>query len=212
MASLTPEARARFEQEVTDEFLERLAFYALNQIRGKTWKSARNGTLPAGTLAEDIVAEAVEDLLLGKRAWDPVQHPKLFGFCCDIIDSEVSHLANSKVNRNESAPPEPKDGEDRDYFALLADQQALTPAQTAIRREEEAENDAIFSALIEFFAEDPLIQRLLDCFLEGTWKRAEVAAKLQVSEQEITNAKKRMERKLPDFRAKHLYAIGSTAL
>ena len=205
MSSPGPDVLDRLEREVTEELLEHLTFYALGETRRKWWRGVLNGHLPDGKVAQDIVAEAVHDVVLGGRAWQPTEHPDLFKFLCDVIDSKVSHLVYSAENRKDRLAPGETVEETVSFLDAVAEKQEPSADQILQKKEIEAKNDALFSQLIEFFNGDPLVQGILGCNLEGVEKRAEIAQELGVTEQEITNARKRMERKLPEFRLKHAH-------
>jgi hypothetical protein len=88
--------RALLEQHPWDQTIQQLLYC---RMRGRTWRGRRDGALPGGREVEDIVSQAIEDVLSGQRAWDPTQHPDLFVHLQGIVDSRLSHLGASAENR-----------------------------------------------------------------------------------------------------------------
>ena len=206
MYSLSPEALARIESEVDLPFLERLTHYALNESRRRAWRGVWNGHLPSGKEAQDLADDALADIIIGIREWDLAKHPDLFKFLCDVIHSELYHLATSAENRKGRLSVEqPEETKPEFVDHPLSRPDSPNACEALVSKEEEASNEALFFALHEFFAGDTLVQRVLDCIFEGTDKRADIARQLKVTEQEITNARKRMERKFPEFRETHAH-------
>ncbi len=202
MAELTPDALAKFEQTVTDEFIERLAVFALRRTRGRYWRGVWNGHLPDGKDATDVVAEALDDVIHGRRAWNPQKDPDLFAFMRSVVNSKVSHLRTGEENQQCRMALEEKDDEGRDRIEQLPTD-AATAAEELQASEDESRNGDLLLHFYDFVAGDDLVRRIVGCAIDGVEKRADFAAALNVNEQEITNATKRMERRFKDFRKTH---------
>lgn len=92
--------------------------YTQKKVQRRYWVRSWE-ELPKGQQIEDIAYEAIARVLSGslddgklrgrlkgKRAWNPVEHPDLFGFLCDVVDSLIYHLVHSWENRELVPLPE----------------------------------------------------------------------------------------------------------
>lgn len=203
-----PQVLARVKNTITPEFLAKLKQYALMKLRQKSWRGVWNGIVPGGVEADDLVMSAIEAVLIGDperkgRQWDFEKTPDLMTFLRSVIDSKANHLAEKLENVLERAP-QPADGEsEADFLDRRRDHRTVPDGHGAISAEDEATNERLFFALIDEVKEDPLLPKILECQFDGTFERAEIAAKLSVDPNSITQAKKRLDRILPTFRAKH---------
>jgi hypothetical protein len=200
MQELTADALAKFEKAVTEEFIERLSSFALRRKRSRYWRGVWDGHLPSGKEVEDLVREALHDVLLGRRIWDPDKDPDLMAFMRSVVNSKINHLQTHLENKKEELALVHEDEEGTDHFDTLADDGASTACDQLVTKEDEERNTTLLFAFYDFIATDPPLQRIVGCMLEGITKRAEIAAKLETTEQDITNANKRLDRRFADFR------------
>lgn len=206
-----PETLARVREEITPEFLERLTHYALAKLGQKWWRGVWNGKIPGGVQAEDLAISAIEALLIGDpnqggRSWNPDKDPDLMKFLRDIIDSKASHLVERAENSRE-CEPHPAEGESlSDFLDRKRDHRTLPAESSQVSSDDEAENERLFFALLDEVKGDPLLPQILECEWDGISRRAEIATKLGVDANAITQAKKRLERILPQFREKHSHS------
>ncbi len=203
MSELTPDALAKFEQTVTDEFIERLSIFALRRTRSRYWRGVWDGHLPGGNGARDIVAEALDDVLFGRRTWNPEKNPDLLDFMRSVVNSKISHLQTGEENLHCKLAHEEKDEEGREHVEKLPTNPATTADEQLQANEDETRNSELIFLFYDFVAGDKLIQGIVGCTIEGVTRRAEIAAALKVKEQEITNANKRLERCFKEFRKAH---------
>lgn len=204
MPELTPEALAKFEKAVTDEpFLEQLLSFALRRKRANYWRGVWDGHLPGGKEVSDVVQEAVEDILLGKRAWDPDRNPDLLDFMRSVVNSKISHLQEGADNRRGELAPVAAAEAGVDHFDTFPHLKAPTADVQLQEKEDEARNSDLILRFYDFVADDELLQGIVGCMIEGVSKRSEIAAALKTKEQEITNADKRLERRCKEFRKAH---------
>lgn len=203
MPELTPDALARFEAEVTDEFMERLISFALRRKRAHYWRGVWDGHLPDGNEARDIACEAIDDVLLGRRAWDQEKNPDLLDFMRSVVNSKISHLVEGAENKKVELALVASDEDGVDHFDTLPSKNATTGAIQLQEKEDEARNDRLILSFYDFLTDDKLLQGIVGCMIEGMTKRSEIAAALKVKEQEITNANKRLERRCKEFRKAH---------
>lgn len=205
-----PRILAHIRETVTQEFLEKLIHYALKKLGQKTWRGVWGGKIPGGVQAEDLAVAAIEAVLVGDpeqggRVWDPDREPNLMNFLRDVIDSMSSHLAERSEN-TKGREPRPKDGESEgDYFDRKRDHRSLVEEAAALSAEDEAANERLFFALLDEVKDDPLLQQILECKWDGIIGRTEIAKKLKVDVNAITQAGKRLNRILPQFREKHAH-------
>jgi hypothetical protein len=200
-----PEVFTLIARTVTDDFSERLGHYALVKLQQRNWRGVWGGPPAGGVEAEDLAMDALNAVLTGRRAWDPAKHPDLLKFLYDVIDSNVSHLVRRSENVAERRPV-PAEGEsEADFLDRKSDKDALAATDEIISNDIERANEALFLALFEEVNDDPLLGRVLEALLEGVSGRAEVAEKLGVTPNEVTQAKKRLDRRLPAFRQKYAH-------
>lgn len=203
-----PQTLARIKETVTPEFLERLTHYALAKLGQKWWRGVWNGKIPGGIQAGDLAVSAIEAALIGDpdqggRHWDIEKNPDLMTFLRDIIDSKASHLVERAENYREREP-HPVEGEsESDFLDRKRDHRTLPPESFEVSADEEAANERLFFALLDEVKNDPLLPKILECKWDGICGRAEIAAKLGVDANAITQAQKRLDRILPQFREKH---------
>jgi hypothetical protein len=123
----------------------RLTAYATWKARNLRWRTGRTDLLAGGKTPEDIAADAILKVLGGDRVWDP-DHGPLLPYLEGVVDSLISHLAESADNRiqerwseahdaadDEPAAVDPEQRIDRLRAALIDDrQQALLAIVDAI--------------------------------------------------------------------------------
>jgi len=205
--ALSPEALAIIESTVTKEFVENLAYYAFQKLSQKWWRGVWNGKIPGGVQAEDVAASALEALMTadptkGGREWNRERYPDLMDFLRSVVDSKVNHLVERLENRMEQEPAPKQDETISDFIDRKRDHRSL-PEEPNPRTNEEAANDNLFLALLDEVKDDALLTRILECQLDGIYKRADIATKLGVEPIQITQAAKRLDRRLVKFREKH---------
>lgn len=197
--SVNPALLARIRQEVTPLFLKKALVHASGKVTGKFWRGVWNGSMPGGKLAEDFVHDALKDVMFGKRHWNPETAPDFLPFVCAVVDSKISHLSEKLENIREKRAPESGAENEPDFFDTLRGEGVSLPCDEAITKETEEANERLFLGLLDFVADDPLLQKLLGCIFDGIEGRSEKAAKLGVTPDEVTHAQKRLERRLREF-------------
>lgn len=205
-----PQTIALIERTITPEALEKLTHYALAKLGQKSWRGVWNGKIPGGVQAEDLATSAIESVLIGDpkqggRRWDPQANPDLMNFLRDIIDSKASHLVERQENISEREPTPVQGETTSDFLDRKRDHRTVEPEPWRVTPDEEAANERLFFALLEEVKEDPILPRILECKWDGITGRSEIAAKLGVDANAITQAGKRLERMLPKFREKYAH-------
>ncbi len=192
----------RIRTEVTPQFLKKLLLHTNERVKGKFWRGVWNGPVPGGKLAEDFVHDALRDVMFGKRQWNPETVPDFYRFLCGVVDSKISHLAQRQENIREERSPALATESEPDFFDSLRHEGVALPCDEVITKEIEESNERLFFELLDYVADDPLLQKLLSCIFDGIEGRAEKASALGVTPDEVTHAQKRLERRLPDFAKK----------
>jgi DNA-directed RNA polymerase specialized sigma24 family protein len=163
-----------------------------------------DGHMPSGNEAADVVLEAIEDVLAGTRAWNPSTQPDLFAHLRSIVDSKLSHLVESKANRSIRSEATLSTKDDDEHLTTLVAQfpdSAPSPDQTVLQAEEEQLAEEFFWGFFEYLKDEPLLQKVSECIVDGINKPAEIAARLEVPPKEVYNVRKRLQRRLAEYRA-----------
>lgn len=185
------------------ETVPRLTKYALEKMRRRYWQGVFGGPAPGGAEAKDIAQASIEKVLKGQREWDPVRQPDLYEHLRGIVDSEISHLVESWENQNllSEAALSPKADAERGTPSVLNDcpSPELSPEAALLEKERERLSEEFFWDFFEFLAENPLLQAILECLMEGIDKRSDIAAKMAIKTKEFDNLKKQLRRKLKAF-------------
>jgi DNA-directed RNA polymerase specialized sigma24 family protein len=189
MPELSAEVLREFEKQLhtNPELISRLADHALYRVRARYWRGVWNGHLPGGREPEDLASEAIANVLSGKRQWDPDKNPDVLPYLCSVVDSKVHHLVHSQENRRDrlfspSADP------DADPISNLEDMTVNPPDEDRQAKEMEELNNKLLEALMDFVGDDPLLQDIIICTMDGLDNRAAIATQLGRTAQEITNA------------------------
>ena len=133
-------------------------------------------SLPAEYTAEDIVQMALERAVVGRRNWNQNRYPTAIEFLKSVVDSIVYERAHSKRG-DESAVTYSMD---RD----IEDEQYST-----------RHREVLLDALLEIVADDDDLFSVLDGRLAEK-SRKEIATENGMNPDEVTNATKRLFRKI----------------
>lgn len=76
-------------------FTARMARHAIKWLT-RYGLMAGDARIPGGKGVEDIVADAIEAVVTGRRRWDPARHPDLEAFIKMVIVSEVRNLFKAR--------------------------------------------------------------------------------------------------------------------
>jgi len=88
-----------------------LAGHAAFRARNLTWRTGDRLELARGFNPVDVAQEAILKVLDGSRDWDPKRGP-LIPYLKGVVDSLISHLADSADNQIQVRLPEGEDGEE----------------------------------------------------------------------------------------------------
>ncbi len=176
------------EGQLTNDAVARLIAYAEQKVRRLYWQGILGGEMPEGYEPGDLVAQAVERVIDGRRKWDPEETPDLLEYLTSVIDSLTSNLVKGWANRRmrtDAALTSPKERErGRSAFDGVCDGRS-DPGNELLRKEQKQEADAFLWALLEDLGDDPLLQKMVECFVDGVTKPAQIAQELKVKTKEI---------------------------
>jgi len=164
---------------------------------------ARNLNIAMGLNPIDIAQEAIKRVLDGRRKWDPSRGP-LMPYMKAVVDSLVSHLAESKDNQLQRRVPqgdeEQEDLWDQSEFrAPLNDPNNLRDSQGAqpVAPDEalvEQQADRRIAEVFEAIRDNPTLEKLVEAIMEVGPKPADIAEYLHVTVSEVNNRLKRLRR------------------
>ena len=126
----------------------------------------------------DFAMQAIEDVYGGKRAWDAEKYPNLYKHLEWVVRSLISNAVRSAASSHgsDAAPPE-HGGNDSDDDVILA-----------------------FHA---YLADEPDLQRIVECVYYGHLERVDIAGCAEITQAQMTNARKRLQRRWHAYRAAH---------
>jgi hypothetical protein len=173
--------------------------YTMSRIADNYWTSVWNGRRPGGKEAHDIVMRALESILEGTRK--PAPNLPLAAVLKMTVKSEVDHLMEGLENRRTQ---ELHDGEGQEESRedLIPDGSDAAD-KIAADNDAEQQNAKLLDLLMDELSDDKALMELLGCLMDGVEKREEIAEALKINPAEVTNLRKRFDRRLPKFRAKY---------
>jgi len=143
-----------------------------------------------GKEAHDIVMRALESILEGTRK--PAPNLPLAAVLKMTIKSGVDHLMEGletaalrnsmtrKIRRNRGEPY-PRRGD--------------APNKIAADNDAEQQNAKLLDLLMDELSDDKALMDLLGCLMDGIEKREEIAKALKITPDEVTNLRKRFDRR-----------------
>jgi hypothetical protein len=187
------------------EFYPQIVEHVLFQMHRRYWWAASGRNLPGGESADDIAQQAVNDLLEGRRKWDLAKQPDLFRHLCDIADSLLNGCVESWQNRMIQAvspmPTEDEDGEERPSPVDGVDPKATSAAAQLQLKEFLAVSTQQVRDFLATLGDDVScleVARTL-AFEADDPNRRTAVKKLNLSEKDYDNVKKRLARRWTKF-------------
>jgi len=163
--------------------------------------------LPEGYDPESIANEAVAALFNGKCRLSPDYKPEELGYeLRRLVYNQVhrfqrrkeTHLVKSEVDLTPVALRE----EGRSILELLPGTDRW-PDEQAIRNEGWAIIRRFIGEFSAFLREEQDLRNLFECICGAFEKREEIAERLGIEVQAVTNARKRLDRRLDEFGTGH---------
>lgn len=223
-----------FQNQDWDSLGRQLLVFALRQARRYYWRlgseyepmpgqNIGDRELVAGWTVQDIVQHVIDKACRGKRKWDP-DKGELLPWLKWQVKSVTNALAKSRFQKREGTLIEPEDDETemlRDRLerrdALIAGRpetvESMNPEAILLEREEQErarelvdrECDLIYQAV----SGDPELEAIADAISDGHGpKRKDIAAALGITPEEVTNRKKRIQRRLAKLQAEDIEGKG----
>lgn len=203
MPEMTEDALARISEHPWEETIPRLVRHALQKMRRHFWQGIFGGPTPGGKEAQDLVMGSITKVVEGERFWDPEDQPDLFFFLKSVVDSEISHLVEGFENRRvfREAALSNKGGEEGEMPGFWETVSCPNPGPEAVllHKERERLSERFFWGFYEHLSDSPILQKMLECILEGCVKRAEIAEGMGIPVKEFDNLKKQVQRRLKSF-------------
>lgn len=186
--------RSTLDSQDWEPVLKRLVAYAHRRLKQMNWNGVGGMSRPAtpgGKDAWDFGMQAITDIFTGTRRWDPETEPDLFLYLTSVVNSLISNELRRKANRAE----QPLDEAVED----LPDPCAELGIQDDFAWD--------FLASIEG---EPDLHRISECIVDGIIKRADIATHLGLTPIQVTNAGKRLVRRLTQFIAERECRVSRT--
>lgn len=203
MPEISRDALDLIEQHPWDETIPRLVLHASRKMKKLFWQGIFGGPAPRGQEAKDLVMDCIITVIEGERSWDPAGYPDLYLFLKSVLDSKINHLAEGWENRHffSEAALSGREGESGERPAFLNTIACQNPGPEALLllKEREQLGERFIWAFYEELNECPMLQKMLECVLEGCFKRAEIAERMGVPVKEFDNLKKQIRRRLKSF-------------
>jgi DNA-directed RNA polymerase specialized sigma24 family protein len=159
---------------------------------------SRGGKPPGGIEGQDLAAEAITDLLEGKRSWDQSEEPDLLRFLKGVVDSKVSHLVESIENRVSRRMAPAHTGDETSAVYELRSSEP-DPCALAINNDEAQSFQKLVCAELK---DDEQAFQVFEC-LWADMRPQETAEYLGCNIEEVRNAQKRLRRKLEKIQDKY---------
>jgi hypothetical protein len=204
---LRPEERVRERLQWEDwkSLLEETTSFARWQIGMRFWRGEWGGTLPEGYDANSLASEAVATLLRGEGRL-------VLGWTGERLTRELKRLVSREVRRLQSLREASRMRSEWDI--LLPDEEgqwqsvfeeieapAADGCAVAMEGEEAAQREGIRAAFGNYLDGDREARGVWGCLRQGVWKRREIASRLGIGVSAVTAARKRLERRVKDFRS-----------
>lgn len=192
------------EQQPTDirSALNKLTEEEWDRLRLRVWRQfgATLGHIPGAPDPDDLLHEAVEDLLKGKRHC-PLERISLRTCLFQIVRGKVSHLyEKSRKKEHQYVSEDVLDQDVPPQAGQIAENAMLaqiTPAENAALEPCTAEDT---TALLAFIQDDPSLTRIITYQLEHPQAKArELARELGMSSKDVYNANRRLKDRLKKY-------------
>lgn len=194
--------------QMKDEELEKMILhlgrYALRASNRLYWRTGNAGVLPGGETVESVVSLALEKAWTGERKWNPQLVPDIKKFLMDVIDSLLSHLANSKDNRVLVALPALEQEElsrssipqEKSLSVDWMISNEESPEEQLLRKGDEERERKAIEMLLGEAGDDPKLMLVIKAMLDGHERASEIAAATNLNVKDVYNAMKRLDRKI----------------
>jgi hypothetical protein len=205
---MSPELKGALARENWEKLSKEAFWYAQTLVKYRWWRGDLDGVLPDGHDAESIVNEAVAELFNGKCRLKGMDYTR------DELRYELRRLVYNQVHRFNRRRETwlVKSEVDLTPVALREQGRSILeripgtdewPDQQAIRHEGRKLFRRFMAEFSAFLGEEQDLRNLFGCLCGAFEKREEIAKRLGVEVQVVTNARKRLDRRLDEFGAEH---------
>jgi hypothetical protein len=195
------ELLALLDSQDWDSVLQDLLAFTYSTLRDRIWLGVWGGHVPGAREAHDIVMGSVTDIIDGIRSAD--DGVPLIAVLKSVIRSKISGLATSLENLKTSRfNPYPDEGEVDQQIAPHRPLEHGREQDDVVSKETEEVNSQLLDLLIGELSDEPDLQKIIECNIDGVFKREEIATRLGKTVSEITNMGKRLKRRLLAFSVK----------
>lgn len=184
-----------------EDLLKRLTLYAVYKTRKLRWRGlpgSDNQSMPEGHGPDSLASEAIVSVLNDERACTATTKDELLDFLKGVVDSKVNHLAESAENKKSRALPS-EDGHKGGTPEVWHPRTKPRDAPAALAADPEAAK-AFREKALKALSGEPQLTELFECLAAGFSGRKEIAELMNVTEDDVTNLKKRLARKLEPLR------------
>ena len=204
---MSPELRGELARENWEKLSKEAFWYARRLVRYRWWRGDSNGVLPDGHDAQSMVNEAVAELFNGKcRLRLDYNREELRYELRRLVYNQVHRFNRRKetwlVRSEVDLTPAPLREQGRSILDELPGTDEWPDAQ-AIRNEGRLIIRRFMGEFSAFLWEEQDLRNLFECICGAFEKREEIAAQLGVEVQAVTNARKRLDRRLDEFGTGH---------
>lgn len=195
---MNAEVHRKLEEADWKAIGKQLAAHATWKAQNFAWRTGDHENLAAGLQGVDIAQIAIEKVLTDKRGWDP-QRGDLLPYLKGVVDSLMSHMADSLDNTVQTRLAEDEEGKDlpdrAEFQAVRHDDFGLLSAHQRSRgTNSDVENVRVAKLFAAVQGEDGLMTVLDVVMSSGETKPAEIAAELGIEVTEVNNRLKRLRR------------------
>ena len=205
-AKVTPEqwVQSRLRWEDWETLLPELVQFAKQEIRRRRWRGMRSGVLPEGYDANSVAAEAIAAALRGEARLAPGwTRERLMKELQRKVSNEVRRLhklTEARAMRSEWKILAPgANGQLRSVFDWMKGKFLGSVDEAGFLERAKVRKEAELRIAEKLHGEDELVEKLFTCLREGVTKRREIAAKLEISVDRVTNCRRRLNRKLDEL-------------
>lgn len=207
--------RKRLEEANWREITPKLTNYALNKVK---WLRVTRSVPEYGyinDIAGDVINDSIQKVFDSTVKWDPNTKPDLTIFMKSVIKSTISHLYDDKEYKttkrfpsvqikNEANPVEVEELLDialpsEEHTKHLPAVSPQNPEDLLIEQQNMEKENAILNELLLELDGDTELEDMLLCIMSGYSKRQEIAKQMGITVSQVTNIKKRFNRKLNKF-------------
>jgi len=182
-----------------------LTAHAIRQAGKYLWRSKTPHDLAKGFSPEEVAQEAIRRVWDFERRWNPEKNPDLLEYLKSVVDSIIWALLYSDDHlKTRHFPTDDAGKELRDEVIAAAQENDPTgelpltssspdPESKFIEFEEETAAEMLLDRLYDLTSEDPEIQKIIECKMDGLKPRA-MAEELGIPIEDVRNRIRRLNR------------------